>query len=430
MLLRAVRRHKVVFGVVVVLGVLAGAGFAVLRPPLLSSKVLVYVPASKQIQTQAVIAGSDPVLQAASHSDRALSFEQLLRQVKVVESSSNLLAITVSAKTAAEAQGGADAVARSYVAFVRSPGAPGVQVLARVVCSPGSGGSCASPATGTSRSAWLAELAALGLLAGVVLGVIVVVAIGQGERRLRERDEIAGAVGAPVLASVPVVHPSGTAGWVRLLEAYEPGVVHAWSLRKALRHVGVRDGRPGSGGGVCLAVVSLSADRRALAVGPQLAVYAASLGVPTTLVIGPQQDPDVTAALVAACTTVAAGSRQPGSLQFAVGDYPDAARLAGGGLAVVVAVADSRNPRLAAVPATATVLGVSAGAATAEQLARVALSLTSAGADISGILVADPDPGDRTTGRMLQLGQPAGPRQPAPHKQVSRLTGSTPENRR
>jgi hypothetical protein len=96
----------------------------------------------------------------------------------------------------------------------------------------------------------------------------------------------------------------------------------------------------------------------------------------------------------------------------------------------VVAVADSRNPRLAAVPATATVLGVSAGAATAEQLARVALSLTGAGVDISGILVADPDPGDRTTGRLLQLGQPAGPRQAAPHRQVSRLTGSTPENRR
>jgi capsular polysaccharide biosynthesis protein len=429
MLLRAVRRHKVVFGVVVVLGVLAGAGFAVLRPPLLSSKVLVDVPASKQIQTQAVIAGSDPVLLAASRSDRALSFEQLLRRVKVVVSSSNLLAITVSAKTAAEAQGAANAVARSYVAFVKAPGAPGGQVLAKVVCGPGPGG-CASPATGTSRSVWLAELAGLGLLAGVVLGVIVVVTIGQGERRLRERDEIAGAVGAPVLASVPVLHPSGAAGWARLLEAYEPGVVHAWSLRKALRHVGVRDGRTGSGAGVCLAVVSLSADRRALAVGPQLAVYAASLGVPTTLVIGPQQDPDVTAALVAACTTVAAGSRQPGSLHFAVGEYPDASRLAGGGLTVVVAVVDSRNPRLAAVPATATVLGVSAGAATAEQLARVALSLTGAGVDISGILVADPDPGDRTTGRLLQLGQPAGPRQPAQHKQVSRLTGSTPENRR
>jgi capsular polysaccharide biosynthesis protein len=422
MLLRAVRRHKVVFGVIVVLGVLAGAGFGVLRPPMLSSKVLVVVPASKGIQTQALIAVSDPVFSAARRIDPVMSFEQLRRQVKVEVATSSALWVSVSGKTAADAQGVADAVAHSYVAFAGSLSSPGGRVRAKVVGP-------ASPATGTAPSVWVAETAGLGLLAGVVLGLIVAVAIGRGDRRLRERDEIAGAVGAPVLASVPVLHPSGAAGWVRLLEAYEPGVVHAWSLRKALRQVGVRDGRPGSGAGVCLAVVSLSADRRALAVGPQLAVYAASLGVPVTLVIGPQQDPDAVAALSAACTTVAARSRQPGSLQFAVGDYSDAARLAGGGLTVVVAVADSRNPRLAAVPATATVLGVSAGAATAEQLARVALSATSAGVDISGILVADPDPGDRTTGRLLQLGQ-AAPRQRAQHKQPARLTRTTAENRR
>jgi len=424
MLLRAVRRHKVVFGVVVVLGVLAGAGFAVLRPPLLSSRVLVVVPASKGIGTQALIAVSDPVLSAASRSDPVLSLEQLRRQVKAEAATSSALVITVSGKTAVVAQGVADAVARSYVAFVSSPGSPGGRVRAKMV-------GVASPATGSTLPAWVAETAGLGALAGVLLGVIVAVAIGRTERRLRERDEIAGAIGAPVLASVPVVHPSGTAGWVRLLEAYEPGVVNAWSLRKALRHVGVADGRPGSGAGVCLAVVSSSADRWALAVGPQLAVYAASLGVPTTLVIGPQQDPDATAALSAACTTVAAGSRQPGSLRFAVGDYPEPGWLSGAGLTVVVAVVDSRHPRLAAAtPVTATVLAVSAGSATAEQLARVALSVTSAGADISGILVADPDPADRTTGRLLQLGQPARQRQPAHHRQPARLTGSTPEDRR
>jgi capsular polysaccharide biosynthesis protein len=423
MLLRAVRRHKVVFGVVVVLGVLAGVGSAVLRPPLVSSRVLVVVPASRQIQTEALIASSDSVLYPVSRSDQALSYEQLLHQVKVVVASSTALAITVSAKTAADAQGVANAVADSYVRLVSSPHAPGGQVLARVVGP-------AAPATGTTRSAWMAELAGLGALAGVVLGFIVVVAIGRTERRLRERDEIAGAIGAPVLASVPVLHPSGTAGWVRLLESYEPGVVHAWSLLRALRQVGVRDGRRGGGTGVCLTVVSLSADRRALALGPQLAVYAASLGVPVTLLIGPQQVPDATAALSAASTTVAAGSRQPGSLQFAVREYPEAGWLSGGGLTVVVAVVDSRNPRLAAaMPATATVLGVSAGAATAEQLARVALSITSAGGDITGILVADPDPADRTTGRLLQLSQPAGPRPPVPHKRVARLSGSTPENR-
>ena len=42
--------------------------------------------------------------------------------------------------------------------------------------------------------------------------------------------------------------------------------------------------------GFSLAVLSLSSDPGPLALGPQLAVFAASLGIPTTLVIGPQQD--------------------------------------------------------------------------------------------------------------------------------------------
>jgi len=422
MLLRAVRRHKVVFGVFVVLGALAGAGFAVLRPPLLSSKVLVVAPqhgSNGGIQTQVVIAGSDPVLNGAIQRYPVLSLEQLRRQVKVTSVTASALAITVEAKTANVAQDAADAVARSYVSFVGTPGIAGGQVKAQLLCSKGAATSCATPATGTTVSAKVAETAGLGTLAGVLLGGIVVVSIGRTDRRLRERDEIAGAVGAPVLASVPVVHPSDTAGWVRLLEAYEPGVVHAWSLRKALRHVGVADGRSG-GGGVCLVVVSLSADRGALAVGPQLAVYAASLGVPTRLVIGPQQDPDATAALSAACT-MAAGSGQAGSLRFAAGDLPDAGWVSGTGLTVVVAVADSRTPRLAAaLPGNTTVLSVSAGVATAEQLARAAVSITNAGVDIAGILVADPDPADRTTGRLLPMGQPARHRTAAHHKESRR----------
>ena len=44
-----------------------------------------------------------------------------------------------------------------------------------------------------------------------------------------------------------------------------------------------------------LAVLSLSSDPDALALGPQLAVFAAAQGIPTSLVIGPQQDAAATA---------------------------------------------------------------------------------------------------------------------------------------
>ena len=56
-------------------------------------------------------------------------------------------------------------------------------------------------------------------------------------------------------------------------------------------------------------------------------------------------------------------------------------------LAVVVAVVDGRNPQVpATMRTTATLLGVSAGAATADQLARVAMSAVSEGREITGIL--------------------------------------------
>jgi hypothetical protein len=60
----------------------------------------------------------------------------------------------------------------------------------------------------------------------------------------------------------------------------------------------------------------------------------------------------------------------------------------------------------------------------------VAASITNAGVDIAGILVADPDPADRTTGRLLSMGQPARRRPTAHHRQSGRPTGSMSESRR
>ena len=53
-------------------------------------------------------------------------------------------------------------------------------------------------------------------------------------------------------------------------------------------------------------------------------------------------------------------------------------------------------------------LGVASGAVTAQQLARVAASAAADGRDIVGILVADPDPADQTTGRLPQLARTGG----------------------
>jgi hypothetical protein len=89
-------------------------------------------------------------------------------------------------------------------------------------------------------------------------------------------------------------------------------------------------------------------------------------------------------------------------------------------LTVVVAVVDSRTPRMPdTLSTTATVLGVSAGAASGEQLAGAAMSAAADGREIVGILVADPEPTDHTTGRTPQLGRPAQRRLPVRLKSIT-----------
>jgi hypothetical protein len=231
-----------------------------------------------------------------------------------------------------------------------------------------------------------------------------------------------------------VAHPSDPAGWARLLENYEPTVTHAWSMRKALRQLGVAEGRTAGMPRVSIAVVSLSSDRRALALGPQLATFAAALGIPTRLVVGQQQGSGYTSALSAGCTmTGTSMSDQPNRLHFATEISDESDRYAPAALTVIVEVVDSREPQFSHQSrATATVLGISAGATTAEQLARVAVSIAADGRDISGAFVANPLVSDRTTGSLPQLSQPQRRRGPAhSNKQHhGRGVGSTAETQR
>jgi len=241
-------------------------------------------------------------------------------------------------------------------------------------------------------------------LAGMLIGAFGVLVAGRGNRRLRWRDEIADAIGVPVLASLATHRRADAASWTRLLEAYEPSAAEASRLRGALDYLGLAGMKSGNvrAGRSRLIVLSFSSDHRALALGPQLAVFTASAGIPTALVIGAEQDAKSIAALEAAClATPPLG--WPSRLRVAmvdreIPDWPDAV------LTVVVALVEGRNPEDAdTTRADAMVLGVSAGAVTAEQLAHVSASAASAGRPIAGIIVADPDPADPTTGRRPQL---------------------------
>jgi len=414
-----VRRHKFTVGIAAALGLAAGVAFAVLRPPMLTSQAQVILPpaAARYIGTQAVIAKSDPVLLGAMHQlHPPLPLTTLDRRVQARSLTPRIITINAQGTSVAQAVATANAVANSYVSYISSTSIPGGRVVARMLQK-------ATGAAGTSLAKRLLITGGLGLLVGALIGAIVALAIGRKDRRLRERDDIADAIGVPVLASFPVHHPSDAKGWAKLLDEYTPGAVSAWGLRKALHHLGLTDAKGGNG--ASLAILSLSTDRGALSLGPQLAVYTASLGIRTELVISPQQGVTTTATLQAACAVPpSAQSKRSSRLRVSVRDHGRVDQQKTASLTVAAAVVDTQTPQVAdTMQTTVTVLGVSAGVATAEQLARVAVSAAGDGRQIAGILVADPEATDHTTGRLPQLA-------PSSHRRLpTRMTGTTTETR-
>jgi capsular polysaccharide biosynthesis protein len=441
--LQMVRRHKVLVCVVVVFGLLAGSAYSVLKPPQLTGTALIVLPQSSAnaeaaqsgsgstsafTATQMIIANSIPVLSDALPNIRpVMSVDQLRSEIKVSSLTVYIISVSATSKVAADAEATANAVANSYVAYVNSPTSPTGQMSAHILQR-------ATSATGTKPLKAILTTGLLGGVAGALIGVIIALAISRADRRLRQRDEIASSIGIPVLASFPVRHPNDAAGWTKLLDDYQPESLHAWRLRHVLHQLRMADGYLVNGylanghqnTSSSLTVLSLSSDPKALAIGPQLAVFAASLGIPTVLFIGPQQDTNVTAALRTACTVPpSASSKRSSYLQVIVSDDGHTYRSPENALTVSVEAVDSHDPQIPdMLRTTATVLGVSAGVATSEQLARIAVSAATDGREIVGILVADPESGDRTTGRVAQLSPPP------LHRKPTRLKGMTTEIRR
>jgi capsular polysaccharide biosynthesis protein len=414
--LQILRRRLTAIGIAAALGLLAGAGYAMLDLPIYESDTYVVLPASTNeatTQLQVTIATSNSVLAGALRDlGPAVSLQSLRSRIHATNLTTNLISIVAQGETAAQAEDAANAVAKSYIAYVGLERAPtSGQMSAQVV----------RYATSATQGSLLVRLIAnslIGTLLGALIGAVVVLAIGRLDLRLRERDQIADAIGVPVLASVSVRHPTDAGRWGRLLDEYEPSPSDAFGLRSVLNDLGQAGTMStGAGAGSSITLLSLSSDPRALALGPQLAAFAASLGIRTALVIGPLQNTKAASALPAAATA-RPSSRRSSHLQVVLveGDsmdqQPDAM------LTVVVAVVDSRNVEVAAPMRTsAMILGVSPGVATAAQLARIAASAAATGGRVSGILIADPDPADPTTGRLPELGRPAQTKMP------TRLTG-------
>lgn len=388
----AIRRNRRVAAVVIVLGLAAGLGLGLVFPPMVTAKALVALPppeqhkgktAPRDIETQVLIAASAPVLATAGqHVDPALKTQVVKKRVGVKALSRDIVEIQAEGPSPREAKDLANSVARTYVMYVTDSDTPlpkdlghksGTRLLER-----------ASTTTGGGQMTHLVLFGLLGALAGAVVGFLGILAAARSDRRLQLRDDIADSVGIPVLASMSASRPPTTvSGWAKLLGGYRASAVDAWSLRMLLHRLGVdpRAAEPAS-----VAVVSFNGDAKALLLGPQLASFATSIGVPTTLMIDTRHAS--TASLIAANQTAPTA-----------GD-PDSAA----GLRIIVVVVDRNSPALGDTqPTMATIFGVSAGSVTAEELARLAVEVANEDRATDGIVVVDPDPTDHTTGRAPQV---------------------------
>jgi len=286
----------------------------------------------------------------------------------------------------------------------------------------GAGTSVIQPATAPTGPSILVRFliwAPAASLVCIIITVAVLLTVARHDPRVRLRDEIADAVGEPVLAAVRSKPQSSVAGWSTLLETYEATPTESWALRRLLRGLtlGGRRPEPGAAGRVdhpqSLTVVSLAGDARGIAIGPQLAAFASSLGVVTRICTGAGQQS--APSLWAACATERKVGARPG---LYVGDVSGREAI---DLTVMLVIVDRRQPNLGDTPRTAaTILSVSAGTATAQELARVAVAVDDAGRRIHGIVVADPDQADLTSGRHTM--EERSRRHPLP----VRLTGISP----
>jgi len=156
-------RYRALIGVMAALGLLAGAVFAALNPPVFTSQALVIMPAWS-CPAGAICGGPLFAPNRPAYIGSRL-LQSLPTGVQVKPVAANGLWVIATAGTAARAEAEADAAAHSYYAYAEALSYPGEQAAAQIV-------EPATRATGTAPWIRLRGDLLLGALFGALLGVI------------------------------------------------------------------------------------------------------------------------------------------------------------------------------------------------------------------------------------------------------------------
>jgi capsular polysaccharide biosynthesis protein len=246
----------------------------------------------------------------------------------------------------------------------------------------------------------LPSISLLGVLVGVIAGCVLAVGLTRGDRRLRRRDAIATAIGVPVVASMWVKRCRKMSDWRRLLEgATSISPMEAWNARRLFHRLLAAAG----GSDVEVRLLVFLGDEVAVATGVKIARAASLLGMSSQLEVA---DQPVLAPLRAACV-VTAKSTSGSSILVVREVGAVSTELSGFAATLRLCAVDREKPDVA--PTTgATLLIVSSGFATSTELARTALAASDAGSPLAGVVIANPDPDDHTSGLLPEASEAFG----------------------
>jgi capsular polysaccharide biosynthesis protein len=405
-----------------------------LSPTEVSDRVTVEAPASAVLRITAT--GSDAgraedlasavaqsLVDYLEESTRALSETQKVTlQGRLDTLNASLAAVNNEIKLASDriategrtsAAGRADAAALADLTAVQATTVLDIDAVKKQLSGEGvSGGQVAAgasviqPASPGKQSSLVTDALSF-VLGGAALALLVttIYLLGTNRRdpKLRSRDEIADAVGIPVITSVRVRPPRSAHGWRELLRGYSPDSPDAWALRQLLHGLVPDAGKEWpTGEGFVLVVLTVSGDTAGLGIGPQIASFAASNGIPTHL-FAAQQHESATS-LWAACSQAPGRDDLPAALS--VTTVPDLLAPVDLTVRLVVLDRDTPEPDPAVVQGATAVLAVSSASATRRNLADAIVAADRVGLTVHGIVVANPDPLDRTTGRLSPVERP------------------------
>lgn len=241
-----------------------------------------------------------------------------------------------------------------------------------------------------------------GAVVGFLAGGLVAWNAARRERTIWSTDLLTRALGSPIVAGLASRPRRSPAAWQRLLTTYDPPPVDSWAVRRALRGLGHdaslglhrASGRPGgdSRTPAVISVIALSSDPLGQSLGPVLAASAASLNRQTAVLgVG---DPVGASSLWAG---LALYRRQPTPREnLTVVQSADEAPA--GSLLFALTVVDPTRASFDLLPPSAvTLLCIGPGAATVDELSRLALRVDAAGKEISAVVVADPEDWESAT---------------------------------